>query len=124
MVPPLLTSLDVDVWALAFAAFVTLVSVALACLSAAHVTQWDRVVEDEDRGWVASLAERTKHKVESTYPRLTRAISSSQNVTVEYSKNSSLINNTEKCKYSSTQITTSSLSTPPRRRIKSSETTI
>jgi hypothetical protein len=116
MVTPLLTSLDVDVWALAFAAFVTLVSVALAGLSAAHITQWDRVVEDEDSGWVSALAERTKHKVESTYPRLTRAISSSQNSKVEYTKNSSLINNTEKCKYSSTQKTTSSLSTPPRRR--------
>ena len=116
MVPPLLTSLDVDVWALAFAAFVTLVSVALAGLSAAHVTQWDRVVEDEDSGWVAALAERTKHKVESTYPRLTRAISSSQTSKLEHSKNNSSINTIENSKYSSNQKSTDSLSTPPRRR--------
>lgn len=116
MVPPLSTSLDVDVWALAFAAFVTLVSVALAGLSAAHVTQWDRAVEDEDSGWVAALAERAKHKVESTYPRLTRAISSSQHSKEENSKNNSLVKNTEKSKYSNNQITNNSLSTSPRRR--------
>ena len=115
MVPPLLTSLDVDVWALAFAAFVTLVSVALAGLSAAHVSQWDRVIEDDNGGWVAALAERTKHSVESNYPRLTKALSSKTSKT-SYPKNIDHFNGTEDYKYSSNQMPTTSMSTPPRRR--------
>ena len=114
MVPPLLTSLDVDVWALAFAAFVTLVSVALAGLSAAHVTQWDRATEDEDSGWVAALAERTKNKIESSYPRLTKAtptIEQKSKVTTDI--NSKI--DRQKCSFE-TQNSTRHLSAPPRRR--------
>ena len=97
MVPPLLTSLDVDVWALAFAAFVTLVSVALAGLSAAHVTQWDRATEDDDSGWVAALAERTKSKIESSYPRLTKATPTLHQSKLESSTNVKSETNRQKC---------------------------
>ena len=110
MVPPLLTSLDVDAWALAFAAFVTLVSVALAGLSAAHVTQWDRANDDEDSGWVVAFAERAKQRVESTYPRLTKALSSSPKPNDNYS-----INRSDSCT-SSTKVFSSSFASPPRRR--------
>ena len=114
MVPPLLTSLDVDVWALAFAAFVTLVSVALAGLSAAHVTQWDRATEDEDSGWVAALAERTKHKIESSYPRLAKATPTlEQHSKVE--TNIDLKIDRQKCSFE-TQNSNRHLSAPPRRR--------
>ena len=115
MVPPLLTSLDVDVWALAFAAFVTLVSVALAGLSAAHVTQWDRATNDEDSGWVAALAERTKSKLESSYPRLTKASPSQQKSELESSANRNSEIDRQKCSLE-TQLLTNQLSTPPRRR--------
>ena len=116
MVPPLSTSLDVDVWALAFAAFVTLVSVALAGLSAAHVTQWDRATEDEDSGWVAALAERTKSKIESSYPRLTKAtptLPQQSKLDSSTYKNSKF--DRQKCSFE-TQHSNSHLSTPPRRR--------
>ena len=99
-------SLDVDAWALAFAAFVTLVSVALAGLSAAHVTQWDRVTDDEDSGWVLTLAGRAKQKVESSYPRLTKALSSSR-PNNKYS---------DSCSISSTKNSSKSYDSPPRRR--------
>ena len=115
MVPPLLTSLDVDVWALAFAAFVTLVSVALAGLSAAHVTQWDRATEDDDSGWVAALAERTKSKIESSYPRLTKATPTLHQSKLESSANIKSEPNRQKCSLE-TRISTSHLSAPPRRR--------
>ena len=116
MVPPLLTSLDVDVWALAFAAFVTLVSVALAGLSAAHVTQWDRATEDEDSGWVAALAERTKHKIESSYPRLAKATPTLQQQSkVECSTNINSKIDRQKCSFE-TQNSNRHLSAPPRRR--------
>ena len=114
MVPPLLTSLDVDVWALAFAAFVTLVSVALAGLSAAHVTQWDRATEDEDSGWVAALAERTRNKIESSYPRLAKATPTlEQQSKVETNIDSKI--DRQKCSFE-TQNSTRHLSAPPRRR--------
>ena len=114
MVPPLLTSLDVDVWAFAFAAFVTLVSVALAGLSAAHVTQWDRATEDEDSGWIAALAERTKNKIESSYPRLTKATPSKQKSELETSANRNSEFDRKNCLLE-TQVSTN-LSAPPRRR--------
>ena len=115
MVPPQLTSLDVDVWAFAFAAFVTLVSVALAGLSAAHVSHWDRVIEDEDSSWVAALAERTKHIVEATYPRLTKALSSSKISKDNHSEDIHIPNQNEKFT-PSTKVSMHSLSTPPSRR--------
>ena len=70
MVPPPLTSVDVDSWALAFATCVTVVSVALAGLSVAHVAQWDRAIDEDEHGWVIAFAERAKKQVETACPRL------------------------------------------------------
>ena len=110
MVPLSFTSIDVDAWALAFATLVTLISVALAGLSAAHVTQLDRANDEEDRSWVVAFAERAKQKVESACPRLTKALSSTPN-----SKNSYL-GSPNDSSMPTTKVSSSCLSSPTRRR--------
>ena len=114
MVSSLLTSLDVDVWALAFAAFVTLVSVALAGLSAAHVSQWDRTVDREDSSWVYGFTERTKHRIEATYPRITKALSPSKKSEVSNSNDINTSENHDLCNTKIEDCVTSR--SPPRRR--------
>ena len=87
---------------------------ALAGLSAAHVSQWDRTVDREDSSWVYGFTERTKHRIEATYPRITKALSPSKKSEVRKSNDINASENHDSCNAKIKGCVTSR--SPPRRR--------